>query len=130
MIAGADISSSAVGPDDRDAVERLVRDALRRVVDPCSIAAGVPIDVIDMGIIKHVDIREGAITIILRPTSPFCFQLDMIAASIVEKVRDAVSLEVSTDVDFAADWDPDMMSEQARARLRAVRPSKDPARHH
>ncbi|QTH20282.1 DUF59 domain-containing protein [Rhizorhabdus wittichii] len=130
-MTGVDPSSPATAPGGRDEVERLVRDALRRVVDPCSIAAGVPIDVIDMGIIKAVDVRDGAIAITLRPTSPFCFQLDMIAAQIVAKVQEAVPHKVSTEVDFAADWDPEMMSEQARARLRAVRPaSQDPTRPH
>ena len=39
----ADIDGSPLDP---------LRDALRRVVDPCSIATGVPVDLLDMGLVK------------------------------------------------------------------------------
>ena len=33
-----------------------VTEALRRVVDPCSIATGVPINLVDMGIVRGIQI--------------------------------------------------------------------------
>jgi metal-sulfur cluster biosynthetic enzyme len=99
-------------------------EALERVVDPCSIATGVPISVVKMGMVKHVDFDdEGVAHVLLRLTSPICWQ----ASNIVEMVETvlaklpSVTKAVCT-LDPKSDWMPDMVDPEARRRLRLVRP--------
>lgn len=108
-------------PDDIAKLIEDVRSALENVVDPCSIAAGAPINVLDMGIIRDI-VPEGENVVVgLRPTSPFCFQLELISQKIREMVDPVVRGQCRVDTITADDWVPEMMSEGARARLRAVR---------
>lgn len=100
-----------------------VYDALERVVDPCSIATGVPLSLREMGMIKDVEIEDGAVHVLLRLTSPICWQ----AGLILERVREVVDVlpgvrSVTCTMDAGTEWLPDMMLPDARARLRRMRP--------
>jgi metal-sulfur cluster biosynthetic enzyme len=99
-----------------------VRDALRAVVDPCSIATGVPIDIVDMGLVRSVEVRDGAAVVGLRLTHPFCMQAANIADAIRVAVRDGAGLEATVEIDVGDEWWPTMMAPEARERLRRVRP--------
>ena len=97
--------------------------ALQRVVDPCSIATGVPINLVDMGMVKTITHDEGRVSIELRLTSPICWQ----AANIVAKVEEVLAPLAGVDsvvctLDPASDWMPDMMAAHAREKLRRLRP--------
>jgi metal-sulfur cluster biosynthetic enzyme len=113
------MSSHAVnGPD-----ESAVRNALELIVDPCSIATGVPISLVEMGLVKEITSADGDVTIVLRLTSPICWQ----GANILSGVEKAVGTlpgvrSVKCILDPAGEWMPDMMSPGARARLRKLRP--------
>lgn len=103
--------------------DQAIWDALQRVVDPCSIATGVPISLVDMGIVKTVSFDDGAVHVLLRLTSPVCWQ----AANILAKVEEVVGAEpevtsVTCEIDPLSDWMPDMIRPDIRQRLRAVRP--------
>jgi metal-sulfur cluster biosynthetic enzyme len=105
-----------------DAVER-VRRALDRVVDPCSIATGVPITLADMGLVENVAVVGAEARIRLRVTSPFCMHIGNMHERIVEVVGEVPGIEaVHLDVDDGTTWLPDMMAPAARRQLRAVRP--------
>jgi metal-sulfur cluster biosynthetic enzyme len=104
---------------DKDAVLT----ALARVVDPCSIATGVPIGLPEMGMVKTIDITRDDVTVTLRLTSPTCWQ----AANMIAKVEEILGAiaggrQVRCALDPTWDWMPDMMSEGARSRLRERRP--------
>ena len=106
-----------------DALVAQVRRALERVVDPCSIATGVPITLGDMGLVEDVAVSEGRARIRLRVTSPFCMHI----GNIQKRVRDVVGEvpgvdDVQLDVDDGMTWLPSMMAPEAQRRLRAVRP--------
>jgi metal-sulfur cluster biosynthetic enzyme len=106
------------GPD-----ESAIRAALERIVDPCSIATGVPISLVEMGLVKEITSSDGDVTIVLQLTSPICWQ----GANILSSVDQAVGAlpgarSVKCVLDPAAQWMPDMMSPAAQARLRKVRP--------
>lgn len=97
--------------------------ALARVVDPCSIATGVPIGLREMGMIKAVQITHDAVTVTLRLTSPTCWQAAIITAKVEETLAAiAGGRRVSCALDPTGDWMPDMMSDGARSRLRERRP--------
>src|SRR5260370_31604007 len=110
----ADISESPLGP---------LRDALRRVVDPWSIATGVPVDLLDMGLVKDLRLDGGTAHVELIVTSPLCTQVGLIIELVREVLKgvDGVG-SVEVTVDARAERWPGMMAASARARLRAVRP--------
>ena len=103
-------------------MEQSVRAALRSVVDPCSIATGVPMDVVDMGLVREIVMKPGSVTIRLRLTNPFCLQAELICQRIRDSVGVATGLRVEVEVDPTDDWWPEMMAPEARARLRTIRP--------
>jgi metal-sulfur cluster biosynthetic enzyme len=100
-----------------------IQAALDRVVDPCSIATGVPISLVDMGMVKRIDLDEGAVRIALRLTSPLCWQATNILAKVEELVGGIPGISsVACDFDTGNEWLPSMMADAARARLRRIRP--------
>jgi metal-sulfur cluster biosynthetic enzyme len=107
----------------REAVISQVRDALEAVVDPCSIATGVPITIGDMGLIDAIEEDDGDVRVVLRLTSPFCWQ----ATNIIEAVERAANQVAAVrsarcEINASAEWTPDLMAKRAQARLRRARP--------
>lgn len=110
----ADINASPLDP---------LRDALRRVVDPCSIATGVPVDLLDMGLVKGLRLDGGTAHVELLVTSPLCTQIGLIVDRVREVLAEVDGVgSVEVTVDARAEWWPGMMAASARQRLRAVRP--------
>jgi metal-sulfur cluster biosynthetic enzyme len=102
-----------------------VRAALRRVVDPCSIATGVPIDLIDMGLVREVTVRDGAVSVTLQLTSPFCLQIGQITEQIQHTVAAATGIAaVTVEIDHHAEWMPEYMATHSRDALRRLRPMR------
>ena len=100
-----------------------LRTALRRVVDPCSIATGVPIDLIDMGLVKDLRLEAGIARVELMVTSPLCTQIGLIIERVQDVLKDVDGVgSVEVSVDARAQWWPGLMAASARERLRAVRP--------
>ena len=101
-----------------------VTEALRSVVDPCSIATGVPINLVDMGIVRGIKIDGTHVEIQLRFTSPVCFQAMNITSAIEDAVMaiDGVGRVTCDTRSGAWEWTPAMMAPSAQARLRRLRP--------
>lgn len=98
--------------------------ALRTIVDPCSIATGAPVNLMDMGLIQSIDIDRDKILVVLRLTSPTCWQVVNIIGAIQEKLAPLPAIrELRCCVDMNAEWAPDMMAPAALKRLRTLRPS-------
>ncbi|AIO36325.1 hypothetical protein DM39_4234 [Burkholderia cenocepacia] len=97
---------------------------LDQVVDPCSIATGLPISLTDMGMVKKVTQNEdGVVQVELRLTSPVCWQ----AANIIAQVEQVVARVPGVSkaiciVDPTSEWTPEMMAAGCRAELRRLRP--------
>lgn len=103
-----------------------VEAVLRTIVDPCSIATGVPIDLVDMGLLMSVDAIDGDVVVTLCLTSPTCWQAANIIAEVERKVSALPDVRRARCVIAqAAAWMPDMMSAAARQRLRQLRPIED-----
>lgn len=110
---------TTAGPE----VEAGVRAALERVVDPCSIATGVPITLTEMGLVSAVEVDAGVATVRLRVTSPFCMHIGNMQERIIKVVGEVPGIhKVDVLVDDGNEWLPSMMSQKARAELRRVRP--------
>lgn len=105
-------------------MEAQVRDCLRQIKDPCSVATGHSLHLEEMGLVKSVDVdaETGEAVVDLRLTSPTCVMVGYFVTEIQKLVAEAVPeishVEVLFDRGF--DWTPDMMSEDVR-RARAAR---------
>ncbi|HLH70675.1 MAG TPA: iron-sulfur cluster assembly protein [Candidatus Dormibacteraeota bacterium] len=100
-----------------------VRAALEHVVDPCSVATGVPLNVLQMGLLRDLEVRGGQVRVSLRLTSPFCFQFAYFQEAIKKAVGGLPGVErVICEADHGLEWQPEMIDPQARARLRRLRP--------
>lgn len=100
---------------------------LDEIYDPCSVATSVPMGLVEMGIVKAVEVSEdGKVRISLRLTSPFC---EMIAFMKKESLSKVGALDGVTacevEHDSGLDWDHDMIAPAAQRRrqlrLQAVR---------
>lgn len=103
-----------------------VREMLRTVPDPCSIASGAPIDIVDMGIVRDIHVFGGYVQIVLRLTNPFCFQAGLISEAIEREVGQTMEMPVKVEIDPTDDWTPERMAAGARSRLRKLRPLPPP----
>lgn len=104
-------------------VNDAIRQAISKVYDPCSVNAGFPINVIDMGLILgwaissngHVDIR-------MRLTSPGC----TLAPSFMHRIEEAVrTVECVSSVVVSVDglmlWSESDVDVQSRRNLNEIR---------
>lgn len=113
-------------------IERLVREGehdlllqsirleVNSIGDPCSVATGTPMGLVDMGLLERVDIGDdGDVTINLRLTSPSCYQIGYFAEEIKKLVGrlDGVR-SVVVRADAGLNWLPSMMSDDAKRRRR------------
>lgn len=98
-----------------------VREECREVVDPCSAATGSNLDIVEMGLVKSIDVTEGDVTIELRLTTPTCNMVAYFVEEIERRVSslpDVTSVVVEPDNGF--EWTEDMMSDEAKRRRQAV----------
>ena len=116
MTEGPTSWSSAI---DRDAVLA----ALGRVIDPCSLGAGVPASIVEMGLISSLESETDRVLVTLRLTSPVCAQVSGICAAIESEVGTVPGVTaVQCEVDCGAEWWPDLMASAVQRRLRQLRP--------
>ena len=100
----------AIAPTVRD-----VRAALAEVTDP-----EIPvISIVDLGIVDRVDVAGGRISVDLLPTFVGCPALDMIEASVVDRLA---QFGAPVDVAFIrrVPWTSERISAEGRGRLRAA----------
>lgn len=110
------------GPD-TSGFDPAIDAALRRIADPCSIATGVPIDLVSMGLVLEASRVDRAARIRLQLTSNVCIQLGIIEGKIHEEVGALEGIDdVFVDIDFKAEWLPSMIAPDAQKALRARRP--------
>ncbi|CAA9273017.1 MAG: hypothetical protein AVDCRST_MAG83-3388 [uncultured Arthrobacter sp.] len=109
--------------------EATVRSALNAIVDPCSATAGMPAGLVDMGLVRSLEVRDGSGGAVVRVgigvTEPGCL-MGVPFAREAEKRLGGLPGMVGVEVilDHAHDWEPQDMSPQYRKRhedQRAVR---------
>ncbi|OGA18812.1 MAG: hydroxylase [Betaproteobacteria bacterium RIFCSPLOWO2_12_FULL_63_13] len=88
-----------------------VREALRSVDDP-----EVGINIVDLGLVYHVDLGEKHVRIELTMTTPACPMGDYITDNVRRSVGALLPDGVAVDVELVWDpiWTPDRMSESAK----------------
>jgi len=101
--------------------------ALDEVKDPCSVTAGDSLGLTEMGLVRSVDVSsEGAVTVTLRLTSPFCEMIGFLKTSALDGLQALPGVSsVTVEADSGFDWSTEHMSPQVRERreerLRAIR---------
>jgi metal-sulfur cluster biosynthetic enzyme len=83
--------------------EEQVREAIRPVVDP-----EIAISVLDLGLVRKVDVAEdGAVTVTMTLTSPFCPEGPMIVAAVESAVRAVPGVTgARVELQWTPPWDP------------------------
>jgi metal-sulfur cluster biosynthetic enzyme len=91
-----------------------IKDALRQVIDP-----ELGINVVDLGLVYGVEVRDDDIRITMTMTTPACPLGESLAEQAEAAIRQKVQALKSVSVDLVWDppWRPAMMSEAARKRL-------------
>jgi metal-sulfur cluster biosynthetic enzyme len=103
---------------ERDRIVAAARTALDAVPDPCSVAAGAPLGLDEMGLVKELSIDEaGRAEVALRLTSPSCLMhgyfIDEIQGHLLEV--EGVN-EVAISFDHGEEWEPNHIREDIRRR--------------
>jgi len=112
--------------------EHAIRAELNEIIDPCSVVAGAPAGLIEMGLVRGLSVHEtpAGMEIELRigVTEPGC----MMGASFAIKARERLEAlagvaAVDVQLDHTADWEPADIDPAYAERLAAVRAAKSGA---
>lgn len=97
-----------------------VREQLDQIVDPCSEARGTDISIVEMGLLRSIEVDDGRVHIELRITSPSCMMVGYFIEQAEERVGSLPGVEeVSLTTDAGFSWRDEMMSEDAKRKRRA-----------
>lgn len=91
---------------------------LNEIVDPCSVAAGAPAGLVEMGLIRRLEVVDGEVTVEVRVTHPSCMMAPVFLAQVQQlagEVPGVTAIHASLDTGF--DWTPNDMTPEYRARL-------------
>lgn len=92
-----------------------VWEALREVMDP-----EIPVvSVVDMGIVRDVDVRADGVTVSMTPTFAGCPALDVMREEIERRVRRLGAANVEVKTVISPPWTSDWITDEARAKLAA-----------
>ncbi|HDI74604.1 MAG TPA: iron-sulfur cluster assembly protein [Thermoprotei archaeon] len=75
-------------------LEKRIWDALREIMDP-----EIGLNIVDAGLVRDIKIEDGKVTVLFRPTSPFCPLMKYFAVMIrkrVEEVEGVKEVKVET----------------------------------
>lgn len=92
----------------------LIRDALRKVVDP-----EVGANIVDLGLVYRIELSGRQLLVEMTMTSPACPMGDLIVDDAHAELDRVLPPEVSVNLQVVWEppWNPSMMSEQCRLRL-------------
>jgi len=97
--------------------------ALEEVIDPCSVTAGAPLSVVDMGLVSRLVVGEdGSVTLDMRATSAMCTMIASImkdAEQRLARVEGVTTAEVT--LRGGEIWTEADMTEKGRRALAARR---------
>lgn len=103
--------------------EQLLREINHRinsVGDPCSVAHGSPLGLVDMGMVESVVVGDdGHLRVGMRLTSPSCYMVGYFGEEIRARMADLPQItEVTVEFDTGLDWTPQLMTEAGRLKRR------------
>jgi metal-sulfur cluster biosynthetic enzyme len=91
-----------------------VRNALTEVIDPCSAARGTDLNLVEMGLVRSIEVDGREVTVGLRLTSPACHMVHYLVDEVEDVVGDLPGVDaVSVEADSGLEWRPSMMTDTA-----------------
>lgn len=92
---------------------------LNDVIDPCSVASGMPLGLPEMGLVAGVDVEGSHLDVRIRLSSPGCYMLGYFTDEIRDRLLPMSGID-SVDVHFdeGFEWDASFMSEEVKERRR------------
>ena len=104
--------------DRHDSLRALITAELDEIKDPCSLAAGTPFGLAEMGLVDEIAISDaGEVLVKLKLTSPFCHMIGFFTQEATRRIG-ALSGVTTVELqgDAGLDWLPSRMSPAATAR--------------
>jgi metal-sulfur cluster biosynthetic enzyme len=103
-----------------------VRDAANRIQEPCGMAQGLAIGMVDMGLIREIDVqrceKHWNVTVRARVTSPDCLHVVYFERELRAAVATIAGIgQFRMEWDGGYDWTPECMSEALRVRMKERR---------
>ncbi len=87
---------------------------LEKIKDP-----EIPVlSLVDLGIIKHVDVAGDEVRVVITPTFVGCPALDTMRSDIESVLRENGVRDLSVEVSFREPWTSDLLSEKGRKALK------------
>ena len=110
----AEITGSALAPEELDRMTDGIVSALKTVYDP-----EIPADIYELGLIYRIDIADDrAVTIDMTLTTPNCPSAQELPVMVENAVASVPGVgEVTVNVVWDPPWDPSRMSDEARLVL-------------
>lgn len=112
-----------------------IQATIDKVIDPCSIASGAPVGLVEMGLVRNIDIIEdgdsdGAnVSIDMCVTEPGCMMASVFELTVRRDVAEIPGVSsVKVAVDHGYLWEPSMMAPTYRERLKQVRTAAEAKR--
>ena len=105
---------------------RKLMEKLRNVKDPCSVANGSNLNIVEMGLVKSLEISEGKVIIEFRLTTPFCLQVPYFSKQIKDQIKGQDWIDsIELNFDQGLEWSHDMMSKEAKRSRRKILESQE-----
>jgi metal-sulfur cluster biosynthetic enzyme len=97
-------------------LEREVMAALHEVKDPCSVAVGTPLSLVEMGLVRSCDISPDAdVRIVLDVTSPMCLMAGHFLNDAQERLSAIPAVRSAcVTVDPSGEWTPERIVDEGR----------------
>jgi metal-sulfur cluster biosynthetic enzyme len=95
------------------ASEPVIRELLHAVIDP-----ELGLDIVELGLLRHVSVRDGVAHIVFTVTTPACPLANYIEDQIREclwQLPDVKDIEI--EVEYEPAWRPEDMSDDAKVAL-------------
>ena len=100
--------------------------AIAEVVDPCSDAMGRPLSLVEMNLVRRIEITGESIVVGIALTEPTCLYTFVIAEQVTNVIQDRCGDQLEVKVELESDlpnglWTEEQLSRVAAARLAALR---------
>jgi metal-sulfur cluster biosynthetic enzyme len=104
------------------ALGELVHEHLQQVIDPCSAASVLPMSILELGLIRDVELVEGSLVVHLRLTSPSCMMVAYLAREVTTRLVGLPGVtRIEVRPDEGLDWEPDLIdADRAAERERRL----------
>ncbi len=101
--------------------EQEVIEHLEDIVDPCSAATGSNLNIVEMGLVKSIDIDVDVAVFDMRLTTPACNMIAYFIKEIDTRVGSHPNVDsVTLQTDYGLEWTEDMMPIEAKAKRQAI----------